>query len=181
MEIWKDISGYENVYLASNLGRIKSLPKKTRKGERVLSPIKGVNYFTVDLVKDKKVKKYLVHRLIAETFIGNLENKPQVNHINGIKTDNRIENLEWVTRSENQLHSIRAGLRTTNGIKNSQCKLSEKEVLIILNDNRKYKYIAEQYNTSIPTISDIKRGYSWTHLTGLRNIKTSKHEKNMQI
>jgi len=175
METWKNIIGYENLYLVSDLGRIKSMPKKTRKGERILKAIQMPNgYQTIDLVKDKKVKKCLLHRLVANSFLLNAANKEQVNHINGIKNDNRLKNLEWNTRSENQLHSIRAGLRTTKGEKNSQCKLNEISVLSIFNDNRKYTEISKIYNISISTISDIKRGYSWSHITGLLNIKKIK-------
>lgn len=174
MEIWKDVIGYENKYLVSNLGRLKSLPKNGRKHEIIIKPLLQKNgYYAVDLCKDSKVKKYTLHRLIALAFIENKENKPQVNHINGIKTDNRVENLEWNTRSENQLHSIRIGLRTTVGEKNSQAKLNKEQVLEIFHSKEMYKFIALKYNISISAISDIKRGYSWTHITGMKNIKKS--------
>lgn len=173
MEIWKDIKGYENKYRISNYGNVKSLPKT--KKEKLLNPIKQkTGYLLIDLSLNGISKKYLVHRLVAEAFISNPENKPQVNHINGIKTDNRLENLEWNTCSENQKHSIKIGLRTAKGIKNSQCKLNTNIVLNILNDKRQYKCISLEYGISISTISDIKRGYSWTHVTGLKNIKNLK-------
>jgi uncharacterized protein YerC len=91
-----------------------------------------------------------------------------------VKNDNRLENLEWATRSENQKHAILFGLRTTKGVKNSQSKLTETQVLSILEDKRTYGVISKEYNISVPTISDIKRGYSWTHITKLKNIKISK-------
>lgn len=175
MEEWKFIPGYENMYLASNLGNVKSLQKRTRSGTRVLkSTISNAGYMLIDLVKDSKVKKHSVHRLVALSFIPNPENKSQVNHINGIKTDNRSENLEWNTRSENQLHSIEIGLRTTVGVKNSQVKLTEDSVKLIFSDRRIYKEIAKDYNVSDVTICDIKKGRSWTHITGLVNLKKKK-------
>jgi hypothetical protein len=158
------IKGYEN-YAVDDQGNIYSLPKKTRKGTRVLKPlIVGTGYLQVDLCKDGKVKRFLAHRLIAETLIPNPENKPQVNHKNGIKTDNRLENLEWNTRSENQKHSIQIGLRTANGEKNSQSKLTEKDVLYIRNSKEKGSILAKKFNISHPTICDIRKGRSWTHI-----------------
>ena len=128
-------------------------------------------YSSVDLCKDGTIKKYLIHRLVAEAFIPNPEKKPQVNHINGIKTDNRLDNLEWCTHSENMLHSYKQGLSSTKGEKNSQSKLNTEDVVKIFLDDRMYSLISKQYNISISTISDIKRGYSWTHITKMKNIK----------
>jgi hypothetical protein len=168
----KDVKDYEGLYFLNENGNIFSYPKKTRKGIREIFPMKvGFGYMQIDLCKNGKIKRHLVHRLMAKTFIKNECNKEQVNHINGIKNDNRLENLEWNTRSENQLHSIRLGLRTTVGEKNSQSKINSEQVLLILNDKRAYKEIIKDYNVSISTISDIKRGYSWTHITQKTNLK----------
>lgn len=117
-EIWKDIKGYEGLYQISSVGRVKRIDKeiivktphkgtfvKIWKG-RILKPGKGM-YFMIDLCKNNKVKRKLIHRLVAETFIPNPENKPQVNHIDGNKYNNKVSNLEWVSISENAIHAYR--------------------------------------------------------------------------
>ena len=107
MEKWKDINGYEGRYQVSNLGRIKSLPRNgTIKEERILKYEKNnQGYLQVCLYNSGKKKLYLVHRIVAIAFIPNPENKPEVNHKWGIKTDNRASELEWNTQSENTLHA----------------------------------------------------------------------------
>ena len=105
-EKFKPIKGYEGLYEVSNLGSIKSLIRNI-----ILKPrTKSVGYCRVILRKNNKSIDKYIHRIIAETFITNLENKLEVNHINGIKNDNRIENLEWATAKENSNHAQRIGL-----------------------------------------------------------------------
>nr|DAQ29436.1 MAG TPA: homing endonuclease [Caudoviricetes sp.] len=111
-EIWKDIEGYEGLYQVSNLGRVKSFDSidklgRIRKG-RVLKGIKDVKgYLLVNLYKNSIVYTKRLHRLVAETFIPNLENKPQVNHIDENKANNIVSNLEWMTAKENINHGTR--------------------------------------------------------------------------
>jgi hypothetical protein len=104
-EKWQTIEGYENLYAVSNLGNVKSLKKKIN-----LSLIDD-RYLIVNFSKGNVKKKQLVHRLVAEAFIPNPENKPCINHKDGNKHNNRVENLEWCNQSENVLHGYRTGLR----------------------------------------------------------------------
>lgn len=103
-EIWKDIKGYDGLYQISNLGRVKSFGNvnSNNSKERILKPgIDGVGYLLVILFKDGKAKTFRIHRLVAKTFIPNIENLPQVNHKDEIKTNNCVENLEWCTAKYN--------------------------------------------------------------------------------
>ena len=112
-EIWKDIKEYEGLYQVSNLGRVRSLPRTARNNngyrkvvERFLKLNLVYGYFTARLNKNNKGRLFKVHRLVAEAFIPNPENKPCIDHINGCRTDNRVENLRWVTYKENSNNII---------------------------------------------------------------------------
>ena len=110
IEIWKDIHGFEGLYQVSNLGRIKSEFREGTKGG-IIKQFVINKYLKVNLHKDGKEHFIYTHRLVALAFVPNPENKPQVNHINGNKYDNRAINLEWSTNAENLQHAIDTGLR----------------------------------------------------------------------
>lgn len=120
-EIWRNVKNYEGLYQVSNMGNIKRLGIVNQFGffpkEKILTPKKCKNgYLRVSLGKQNKFKEFYIHRLVAEHFIENPLLKQQVNHLNGIKNDNRVENLEWVTPKENMRHAIKHGLWKDPGV-----------------------------------------------------------------
>ena len=104
-EIWRDIDGYNSLYEISNLGNIKSKKRKINNryyGGKILVPIqRNKKYFVVNLYKNNKSKSYLVHRLVAQTFLENPNNLPQVNHKDENKDNNCVNNLEWCSSKYN--------------------------------------------------------------------------------
>ena len=121
-ETWQELLEYAGLYEVSSLGRIRSLGRITSDGRTLKPKILKLTqdkegYCTVSLYSsDSKVKCYKQHRLVAEVFIPNPENKPHVNHINGIKTDNSSSNLEWVTAKENNAHQLDTSLKKQNKV-----------------------------------------------------------------
>lgn len=137
-ETWKDVVGYEGLYQVSSLGRVKSLPRyvefyREGKGpffrpvkERILSLGNNGRYYTATLCRNDEMNQQYVHRLMCMAFLPNPKKKPQVNHINGDSWDNRIENLEWCTESENIQHSVRMGLQPFNPATGSRSGKAQK-------------------------------------------------------
>lgn len=177
-EVWKDIKGFENLYQVSNLGRIKSLkrynPNPKYIEERILkTKIKKNGYVEVGLYK--KGKKYFktVHRLVADVFVDNIKNKKEVNHKDGNKQNNNADNLEWVTRSENQKHAFKLGLQkvSEHAIKNCLKHVEKTKVKVKQYDlNNNYiqtfdsieeanRYLKENYNVC---------GHVWECIVGKR-------------
>lgn len=111
MEQWLPVRRFEGLYEISSFGRVKSLAKYVYKERIIAGLIHGAGYLSAHLKRDKHDYRFRIHRLVADAFIPNPGNKKTVNHKNGIKTDNRVENLEWATYSENNNHAIDNGLR----------------------------------------------------------------------
>lgn len=173
-EYWAPIKGYPD-YRVSDLGRVKSLKQGK---ERILKPTPNkAGYLGVCLCNEGTKETKPVHRLVLEAFVPNPENKPEVNHKDGNKANNHFSNLEPVTRSENELHAYKTGLKTAKGSNNSQAKLSANgvlEILNMLNAGIPQPEIAAKYNVSRQNISTIKTGYSWSHVTGIAYAPRSK-------
>lgn len=127
MEIWKDIEGFEGYYQVSNTGKVKSLKRyvdndfcldgKHVVEERILKPALVQGYPTVGLAKNGKCHMRRIHRLVAQAFIPNPENKATVNHIDGDHANANVSNLEWATQRENNIHAHRTGLISKEGTK----------------------------------------------------------------
>ena len=124
-------------------------------------------YMILNLRIDSKTYKKYVHRMVAEVYIPNPDNKPEVNHKNGIKADCSVKNLEWNTRSENMQHAYKNGLINNTGEFNGKSKLTETDILEIykLKDSGlKQKEIGERFPISITQVRRIVNGDKWSHL-----------------
>lgn len=184
-EVWKDIIGYEGLYQVSNFGNVKSLDRIVNKSNGVSYLRKGkictqsksnLGYMTVGFtVNNKKVNKY-VHRLVAEAFITNMNNYPQVNHIDCNKTNNRMYNLEWCTNSQNHIHASKNGLNKLHlhrvaysGEENGRSLLTKEQVLEIKQKYIPYKYsakkLSKEYNVSESCITHILNNTSWKEIS----------------
>lgn len=150
-EIWRDIVGYEGYYKVSNTGFVRSIdrsvkgPRNTEyhlKGKLKHQYINRDGYCTVHLKKEGKSQQIQVHRLVAIAFIPNINNLPQVNHIDGNKANNRVENLEWVTAKQNMQHAIKTGLLSTE-----ICKENGKQSTKIIAVHILCKDSGEVFNT----------------------------------
>lgn len=181
METWLPVFGFEKTHEVSNFGKIRRIgsvkPLATHKNDK--------GYYSVQLHCSGFRKARTLHSLVADTFICPRPEGMQVNHINGVKSDNCVDNLEWVTPSENMAHALRIGLRkksynhfnkgnrnlaptrpqTVDG--NYNAKLSEadaKTIISLLKTGRTCKSLANEFSVSKTSVVYIKTGKRWPHL-----------------
>lgn len=172
-EIWKQVPGYYNE--VSNFGNVRSINHKagngkTYQGKNLKPVLTNSGYVNINLItgndKDRIVKR--VHRLVAELFIPNPDGKDEVNHIDGNKQNNRADNLEWVTRNENEQHAYDTGLITIlKGSEKPLAKLTENDVIKIREEYAKgclQIELASKYGVARQTISSIVNRKAWTHV-----------------
>lgn len=177
VEKWIDIKGYEKLYQISSLGRVKSLERMVRANttgirietEKILKPATSVpGYLFVSLSKKGKSKATYIHKIVAKSFIKNSSNKKCVNHVDGNKKNNIVNNLEWCTPKENSEHAILNGLTNNTGEDNRLSKLNTKDVVEIRN---KYvpklytmKILSREYGVCVSKIHQILHRQSWKHV-----------------
>ncbi len=172
-EIWKPIPGYEGIYAVSNQGRVMRLLTRTNgKAGNILSPQRNTyGYRHVNLYKSGHHKCVVVHRLVMEAFVGKCPDGIQVNHKNGDKSDNRLENLEYVTPQENSIHAYQVLGRKpvhNRGEAAGGAKLTESQVLQIRSEydgkHGSYSKLARKFGVDNKTVSSIINRKYWTHI-----------------
>ena len=160
-EKWKWVTGYEGLYMVSDKGRLMGLPKKTHYGHIMKTKTSAKGYETVCLCKNGVKNDLRVHMLVANAFVSNPHKKPEVNHRNGVRSDNRAVNLEWATRSENELHAYSVLNKEPNRPwagkpRKFARKFTDEQVLAIREDARPLREIGNEYGVSKTAICNIK-------------------------
>ena len=169
-EAWVDVRGYNGKYKISNLGNLKSF-HRNKEGKINAFEIDKTGYKRIKLYLNKKGNHFFIHRLIAIAFIPNPENKPFINHKDGNKLNNSIENIEWCTPKENAQHAMDTGLNSNIGENHAHAKLKNKDVLFIRNE----------YNNSdnkVKITKDLSLMFS-VHYAIIRGIVTRKQWKHI--
>lgn len=188
-EIWKDVVGFEDYYQISSLGHLMSKERKyvnslgiykTLKPKLKKSFIGANGYVFVQLQVNNNTFNTSIHRLVANAFLG--KSDAEVNHRDGHKENNNVDNLEFSTRSKNVAHAYRTGLRISDkGINANFAKLNESQVIEIveLAKTMAYKEISAKIGISVRNISSIVRGFTWTHITGIDRSKLAYNNEKL--
>jgi len=172
-EIWKPIVGYENIYEVSNQGNVRRInPLKSDGRKQYKGPngpyTKKKGYPYVRLYKNDGGHDHMIHRLVMAAFVGPIPIAHEVNHKNGIRGDSRLENLEYVTHSENQLHAYRTLLvESRPGSKHHNAKVSEDDVFAIRALRKrgwKLKDLKKEFRLGASTICWICLNKAWRHI-----------------
>lgn len=164
----RPIKNFEGLYKVSDTGEVLSLKRENGYGSRNEDRVRKLSikkgYVTVALSKDKKLRYFLVHRLVAEAFIPNPRKLPQINHKNGNKLDNRVDNLEWCDQAWNQTHARKNGLQ--GGEKTNTAKLSERDVRAIrkLYPRINSRELAEAFGVGQSTVCKIINIEYWKYV-----------------
>lgn len=164
-EIWRDVVGYEGMYLISNHGRVQSLKRKGRLESRILRGDPDASgYLQLYLYRKQQRERVKIHKLVARAFIGERPERHVINHINGIKTDNRPENLEYCTSKENIQHAWKIGLMKS-GLRGH--KLTTEQIIEIrklYKNGVSAKKLGEIFKVSRGMISSITQKKLWKHI-----------------
>lgn len=174
-EIWKDIENYKGLYQISNLGRVKSLARLKIGSHNTNYVAKEIirkmsldkdGYNLITLTKNKIQKSYRVHVLIGQHFVSNPNNLPQINHLDGVKTNNHYKNLEWCTAQHNITHAIESGLRNNGGENCHLSKLNEDEIIKIRELKGEYssRIIGGMFGVSGSAIRSILNKKTWKYV-----------------
>lgn len=171
-EEWRKIEGYEDRYEVSNQGRIRALDFGRTGKIGIRRPTKNTKngYLYVTFIDNRIARTFSIHTLVARAFIGAAPDGMEVNHKNKIKEDNRADNLEYVTRSQNQLHSYKIGRWRNRGSLSSRSKINEsdvREIRTLLEFGADRGEIAAQFGLQRVTISGIKTKRNWFHVQDL--------------
>ena len=188
MEEWKDVNGYEGMYQISNKGNVRSLDRisyhkrgvSRYKGKPKKKRMSTFGYWMVSFSKENKSKNFYVHKLMGIAFIPNPKNKKFINHKNGIKTDNQLENLEWVTHSENMNHELDTGLRVMpKGVKVYNSKLNPEIIISARKEYSRggitYQEIADKNGVCKRVMMNAMKGKHWQHVTECLDYESKKY------
>lgn len=188
-EQWKDIEGYEGLYQVSNEGRVKSLNYRQTKQEKILKAFKNNNgYLLVGLCKNGKPIHKLVHRLVAEAFIPMVEGKQDIDHINSVRHDNRVENLRWCTPEENANNPIT--IERVKAVNRKKAEALSKKVYVYTADfnllsgfsstaDAARQLECSQGNVTLTCLGALKhyKGYIFSYIP---NLTKEKHEEILE-